>query len=241
MSSKSSIKSSESLSSLSLDFFQTQENSKCGIHALNNLYRNYDGPSFLKNILFTHGNCKKTRNLEIKRVIDVHDLCKKILEEQMASSKDKSKEEINIIKKAWGCSEQGSYRIETIERAVLQTGIDIIDHTVRLLELKYDKKKVNKDDAGKLFDELKEKAVQTRGLLGFLVQNTDFGGHYVAILPRNGGLVWVDSVDSHKKKNDKYTGFKYLTKGTFTKLVSKFTGLSELVDLNKTVLDSDDE
>lgn len=226
---------SDSAEGSSLYYFEGQKDSRCGVHALNNLFRNYDGPTFIRNVLFTHGKCR-TSSLDISKKIDVDDLCKEVLKEKLQGKQGKEKKS---IKEHWECNTQGNYRIEILERAIAKTGIEVIDYDVQLTEVEIQGTEKAKDD---FYLQLKARAENERGLLGFLVQNLDYEGHYVAILPRNGKLLWVDSADNWKSekiekrpfKNGRWTGFKYLTRKKFRKLVTTFTGVYELVDLEKT-------
>ncbi len=215
----------------SLDFFEGQKDSRCGVHALNNLYRNYDGPDFIKNLIFSHGNCT-FRGLDIYRKIDVDAICKNILKRKLLGKEGKEKK---LIKKNWECSNEGNYRIEILEKAIAESGIEIIDYSVQLTEVELTGTDSARDD---FYLQLKAKA-DNKGLLGFLVQNKDYGGHYIAILPRNGKLLLVDSADNWKSekienrplKQGKWTGFRYLTRKKFRSLVKEFTVLYELIDI----------
>ena len=239
-----SIKSSKSNSSStgsSLDFFEGQKDSKCGVHALNNLYRNYDGPSFIKNLFFTHGLCKAPRGLEVSRRIDVDAICKTILKKKLLG---KEKKEQKSIKANWECSSEGNYRIEILEKAIVETGIDIIDYSVQLTNVELQDTDAARDE---FYLQLKAKA-NNRGLLGFLVQNKDYGGHYVAVLPKNGKLLWVDSADNWKSekienrplKDGKWSGFRYLTRKKFRALLKEITLVYELLDI-ATVEETEEE
>jgi len=239
-----SIKSSKSSQSekggSSLDFFEGQKDSRCGVHALNNLYRNYDGPDFIKNLIFMHGSCS-FRGLEVYRKIDVDAICKAILRKKLAGLQGKDKKKLKSI---WDCSDQGSYRIDIMEKAIQETGIDIIDHTIELVDVNTTN---TKEASDAFYKKLKNKA-SSKGFMGYLIQNTDYGGHYIALLPRSGKLLLVDSADNWKSekienrpfKNGKWTGFRYLTRKKFREMRKDMTLIYELVDI-ETVIDSDED
>jgi hypothetical protein len=187
-----------------------------------------------------HGSCS-FRGLEVYRKIEVDAICKAILRKKLAGLQGKDKKKLKNI---WDCSDQGSYRIDILEKAIQETGIDIIDHTIELVDVNTTN---TKEASDAFYKKLKDES-NSKGFMGYLIQNTDYGGHYIALLPRKEKLLLVDSADNWKSekienrpfKNGKWTGFRYLTRKKFRELRKDMTLIYELVDI-ETVIDSDED
>jgi len=209
-------------------YFETQQRHRCGIHALNNIFRNTSSTR-LKRVMFVHGErgCELNPN---NTNIDVQKICKEhlvALEATWAHHKHETyKRQVLAQNK---CPESGEYQIDVLLKAIRKVpNIDVFQegHTVGRREFRKSEAE-RKDFYAYLVAHSK-----LPNFMGCLVNTSTAGGHYVAIIRHKDKLLWVDSLDK---------GPKLLTEERFVKEGKRIHDLLELRDtLPETIIDLTD-
>lgn len=197
-------------------YFETQHKHRCGIHALNNIFRNTSSTR-LKRVMFVHGGKGCKLNPENTN-IDVQQVCLEHLEELKVKWAHKDEKYKRQMIKDNECPESGEYQSDVLLKAIRKVGnINVWTKTDIVGRPEFRKSEAERKD----FYALLVARSKTPDFMGFLVNNTAFGGHYVAIIRHRGELLWVDSVNSGPKK---------LTEERFVKEGKKIHDLWELQD-----------
>jgi hypothetical protein len=128
--------------------------------------------------------------------IDIQAICKEH-QEHLAQAYKQSKKKAAIGN---ACPDSGEYQSDVMRKAIQRAGsIDITDYSYVTGRQEFRK---SVDERKAMYETLVARA-KAKNFMGFLVNNTVQGGHYVAIVKYKNKLVWVDSLDSSPKSLDK--------------------------------------
>ena len=178
--------------------------------------------------MFVHGGKGCALNPENTN-IDVHKVCTDHLEHLKVKWAHQSEKYKKQILKENDCPESGDYQTDVLLKAIRKVpNINVWANTETVGRAEFRKSETERKD----FYAYLVAHSKTPNFIGFLVNNTAFGGHYVAIIRHRNELLWVDSVNS---------GPKILTEERFLKEGKKIHDLWELQDdAPETVIDLTD-